>query len=110
MIHEHNCPALTVIKQPSSTTLTSQAIVCRPPSNRSLAQRAAAASQIRTNRSVSMTPIKDQGQITPTTLVPFSFSNMKTSDLSPSVATIISQQQFNNKSDLDNNNYFQQTK
>ncbi len=89
-VHEHNCPALTLVKQQSSnTTLTSQTIVCRPPINRTIAQRAAVASQIRTNRSISMTPVKEQGQTSATTLFPFSISNIK----SPNITTIVSQRQ-----------------
>jgi hypothetical protein len=81
---------LTLVKQQSSnTTLTSQTIVCRPPINRTIAQRAAVASQIRTNRSISMTPVKEQGQTSATTLFPFSISNIK----SPNITTIVSQRQ-----------------
>lgn len=92
--HENNCPALTIVKQQANTTLTSQTILCRPPINRTIAQRAAVASQIRTNRSISMTPVKDQGQTSlSTTLLPFSISNIKSSDSLPNITTIVSQQQ-----------------
>lgn len=87
--HEHNCPASTLMRQQSNTNLNSQTIVCRPPINRSIAQRAAVASQIRTNRTISMAPTKDQGQ----TLLQFSVSNNKTSDTPSNITTIISQQQ-----------------
>lgn len=95
--HEHNCPALTLVKQqPTNTTLTSQTILCRPPINRTIAQRAAVASQIRTNRSISMTPVKEQGQTSSssssTTLLPFSISNVKSSDSLPNITTIVTQQ------------------
>jgi hypothetical protein len=83
---------LTFIKQQPNTTLTSQTIICRPPVNRTIAQRAAVASQIRTNRAISMTPIKEQGQTSSTTLLPFSISNIKTDSL-PNITTIISQKQ-----------------
>lgn len=90
LVHEHNCPTLTLVKQQSNTTLTSQTIVCRPPINRTIAQRAAVASQNRTNRSISMTtPAKEQGQ----TSLPFAISNIKTPDSLPNITTIISQQQ-----------------
>lgn len=90
LVHEHNCPTLTLVKQQSNTTLTSQTIVCRPPINRTIAQRAAVASQNRTNRSISMTtPAKEQGQ----TSLPFAISNIKTADSLPHITTIISQQQ-----------------
>ncbi len=93
IVHEHNCPALALVKQQSNTTLTSQTIVCRPPINRTIAQRAAVASQIRTNRSISMTPVKEQGQTSSTTLFPFSISNIKSSDSLPNITTIVSQKQ-----------------
>ncbi len=83
---------MTFIKQQPNTTLTSQTIICRPPVNRTIAQRAAVASQIRTNRAISMTPIKEQGQTSSTTLLPFSISNIKTDSL-PNITTIISQKQ-----------------
>lgn len=90
LVHEHNCPTLTLVKQQSNTTLTSQTIVCRPPINRTIAQRAAVASQNRTNRSISMTtPAKEQGQSS----LPFAISNIKTPDSLPNITTIISQQQ-----------------
>jgi hypothetical protein len=84
---------LSLVKQQSNTTLTSQTIVCRPPINRTIAQRAAVASQIRTNRSISMTPVKEQGQ----TLLPYSISNIKSSDSLPNITTIVSQQQQQSK-------------
>jgi hypothetical protein len=86
---------MTLIKQQSNGSLNSQTIVCRPPINRTIAQRAAVASQIRTNRSISMTPIKEQGQTSSssTTLLPFSISNIKTLDSLPNITTIVSQQQ-----------------
>ncbi len=96
IVHEHNCPSLTLVKQQSNTTLTSQTIVCRPPINRSIAQRAAVASQNRANRSISMTPVKEQGQ----TSLPFSISNIKTPDSLPNITTIVSQQQSNNLSTI----------
>jgi hypothetical protein len=83
---------MTLIKQQSNGSLNSQTIICRPPINRTIAQRAAVASQIRTNRSISMTPLKEQGQ-TSTTLLPFSISNIKTLDSLPNITTIVSQQQ-----------------
>lgn len=99
LVHEHNCPTLTLVKQQSNTTLTAQTIVCRPPINRTIAQRAAVASQNRTNRSISMTtPAKEQGQPS----LPFAISNIKTPDSLPHITTIIShpqqqqQQQTNN--------------
>lgn len=84
---------MSLIKQQPNATLTSQTIVCRPPINRTIAQRAAVASQIRTNRSISMTPIKEQGQTSSTTLLPFSIGNIKTSDSPSNITTIVSQQQ-----------------
>ena len=91
--HEQNCSAITLVQQQQSNpTLTSQTIICRPPINRTIAQRAAVASQNRTNRSFSMTPVKEQGQ-TSTTLLPFAVSNLKSSDSSPNITTIVSQQQ-----------------
>ena len=85
--HEQNCPASTVIKP----ALTSPTLVCRPPpSHRSLAQRAAVASQIRSNRTISMTPIKEQGQLLapPSLLLPLAISTGKATELTP----ILSQQ------------------
>ena len=94
LVHEQTCPTLTLIKQQSNAAaLASQTILCRPPINRTIAQRAAVASQIRTNRSISMTPIKEQGQTSSTTLLPFAIPNMKTSDSPPNITTIVSQQQ-----------------
>ncbi|CAF0874738.1 unnamed protein product [Adineta steineri] len=95
LTHEQNCSTMTLIKQQPNATLTAQTIVCRPPINRTIAQRAAVASQIRTNRSISMTPIKEQGQTSSTISLPFSISNIRTSDSPPNITTIVSQQQTN---------------
>lgn len=86
--HEQNCSASNVIKPSINPSLTSPTIVCRPPpSHRSLAQRAAVASQIRSNRTISMTPMKEQGQTS--TVLPAAISNGRLADLSPTHATPI---------------------
>lgn len=92
LMHEQNCPTLTLVKQQPNSALTSQTIVCRPPINRTIAQRAAVASQNRTNRSISMTPVKDQGQ-TSTTLLPYPLTNLKAEESIPNLTTIVSEQQ-----------------
>ncbi|CAF4256507.1 unnamed protein product, partial [Rotaria socialis] len=91
--HDNNCPALALIKYQSNTNLNTQTIICRPSINRSIAQRAAVASQIRANRAISMAPTKDPGQTPPATVLQFSISNTKPSDLASNISMITSQQQ-----------------
>lgn len=88
LAHDSNCPALNMLKQQSNGNLNSQTIVCRPPINRSIAQRAAVASQIR----AKMTPTKDSGQTPASTFLQFSISNAKTPETPSNIATIVSQQ------------------
>ena len=80
LVHESTCPTWTIQKQTTNGNSPPSSILCRVPGDhRSLAQRAAVASQIRTNRTVSMTNIKEQGQ-TPPVFVPMPISNGKPVD------------------------------
>lgn len=74
--------------------VTNSNILCRPVNHhhhhhRSLAQRAAVASQIRSNRSVSMTPMKEQGQTTTNTFFPLTTNTVITNQTSTPAATTI---------------------